>query len=150
VIGDALGAYAHFLAIFVTLSLLVSEAALYRDEMTLATLVRLRRIDLGYLFAAIAIIVTGLARVFWFGKGVAFYIENPVFWIKLALFLAVGLLSVPPTLHYLRLSGQPMTDGPVRIPAAAYRRIRLFLVLQLAIFAVIPLAAAIMALGIGV
>jgi putative membrane protein len=146
---DALAAYGHFLAIFTTLSLLMAEAALYRRAMSRRTLDLLRRLDLGYLFAAIAIIATGVLRLFASGKGAAFYLQNPVFWVKMGLFLAVGLLSVPPTIHYIRTATATPRESPPTISAGTYRRIRLFLVLQLAGFALIPLAATLMARGVG-
>jgi putative membrane protein len=52
--------------------------------------------------AAVLALGSGAARVVWFGKGAAFYLHNPVFYIKLALFAAVGLMSIPPTLQFLR------------------------------------------------
>jgi putative membrane protein len=149
-LADAIAAYAHFLAIFTTLALLVAEAALYRRRMSRATLVALRRLDLFYLFGAIAIIVTGLLRVLFFAKGWEFYASNPIFWVKMALFLAVGLLSVPPTIHYIKseraLAGDTLD---VAIADAPYRRTRGFITAQLLLFAGIPLPAALMAFGIG-
>jgi putative membrane protein len=146
-LGSAIAAYLHFLSIFATLAILAAEAALYRPRMSGATLALLRRLDLGYLVGAVAIIATGLARLFFFAKGAAFYAGNPVFWIKMALFLAVGLLSVPPTIHYLRST--PTPGGDVVVAPEAYRRIRGFITAQLVLFAFIPLAATLMARGIG-
>jgi len=78
-IAEALAAYAHFLGIFAVLSLLAAEAALYRQRMAPATLALLRRLDFGYMLAAIAVLVTGLLRVFFFAKGWPFYAANPIF-----------------------------------------------------------------------
>ncbi len=147
-LDEAIAAYLHFLSIFATLALLVAEAALYRPRMSRATLTLLRRLDLAYLFGAIAILATGLSRVFFFAKGPAFYGGNPVFWIKMALFLAVALLSLPPTIHYIASAKAPSGDDIIIAPGL-YRRMRGFIALQLAIFALIPLAATLMARGIG-
>jgi putative membrane protein len=147
---EAIAAYAHFLAIFATLALLAAEASLYRRRMSRATLLLLRRLDLFYLFGAIAIIVTGLLRVFLSAKGWEFYAANPIFWVKMALFLAVGLLSVPPTIHYIRSERAFAGDAlDVAITDATFGRMRGFITAQLLLFACIPLAAALMALGIG-
>jgi putative membrane protein len=147
-LDQAIAAYLHFLSIFATLALLAAEAALYRPRMSAAALARLRRLDIGYLIGAIAIIATGLARVFFFAKGPLFYAANPVFWVKMALFIAVGLLSVPPTIHFIR-SGNAATAGDVVIAPELYRRMRGFITAELAVFALIPLAATLMARGIG-
>lgn len=147
-IGEALAAYAHFLSIFALLSLLVAEAALYRQRMAPATLALLRRLDLGYLLAAIAVLVSGLLRFFCFAKGPGFYAANPVFWVKMALFVLVGLMSVPPTIHYVK-TAKASRGGEIAIPDRTYRHIRGHLIGQLALFALIPLAATLMARGIG-
>ncbi|HXY99578.1 MAG TPA: DUF2214 family protein [Stellaceae bacterium] len=147
-LDEAIAAYLHFLGIFATLAILAAEATLYRPQMSPATLALLRRLDLAYLVGAIAILVTGLARLFFFAKGAAFYTGNPVFWVKMALFFAVGLLSLPPTFHYIA-SAKGATDGGIVIAPGDYRRIRGFIAAQLALFALIPLAAALMARGIG-
>jgi putative membrane protein len=145
---EALAAYAHFLSIFLTLAILAAEAALYRRRMPAATLALLRRLDFGYMLAAIAILITGVLRVFFYAKGPAYYAGNPVFWVKLALFLAVGLLSVPPTIHYIK-SAKSLRDGELVVEEPVFRRMRAFIAAELALFAFIPLAAALMARGIG-
>jgi putative membrane protein len=147
-ISSAIAAYLHFLSIFATLGILVAEAALYRPRMTTQTLALLRRLDVLYLVGALAILATGLSRLFFFEKGPAFYAANPVFWVKMALFLGVGLLSVPPTFHYLRLA-VPAPGGDIVVARDLYRRMRRFITAELALFALIPLAATLMARGIG-
>jgi putative membrane protein len=148
-IPEALGAYAHFLSIFTMVSLLAVEAALYRQRMAPATLALLRRVDLGYGVAAGAVIVTGLLRVFFLAKGPAFYGANPVFWVKMALFVLVGLMSVPPTIHYIRTGKASAGTGEIVIPERSFRHVRGHLWGQLALLTLIPLMATLMARGIG-
>lgn len=141
----AAAAAAHFLAIFAVFGILAVEWALYVPAMDSDRLALLRKVDLAYLFAALAIIVTGLLRIATSDKGAAFYTHNPVFWTKMGLFAAVGLLSIVPTVHYLRL---PKT-GDVQIRAADHRRVRRYIAAQLLLFALIPFAATLMARGVG-
>ena len=100
-----------------------------------------------YLVAVVAIIVTGLLRVYFFAKGVAFYRDSEMFWIKMALFVLVGLLSLPPTFAFIATrraaAGHDADLAPER-----FRRIRSFIVAELCVFALIPLAAAMMARGL--
>jgi putative membrane protein len=145
---EGLGAWAHFLSIFATFGILAAEAALYAPRMSEARFALLRRLDLYYMYGALAILATGLLRVVFFGKGLGFYAGNPVFWLKLALFVIIGLLSVPPTIHFIR-SRQHLRDGMLAIDAATYRGTRRLLTLQLVLFAFVPLAASLMARGIG-
>jgi putative membrane protein len=141
----ALVAYAHYIAIFATLAILAMEWALYARALPSERLAVLRRVDMAYLFGALAIIATGLLRLFTSAKGVAFYTHNPVFWLKMALFATVGLLSIMPTMHVLRLP----RSGNVEIARRDHARIRLFIVAELAVFALIPIAATLMARGVG-
>jgi putative membrane protein len=58
----------------------------------------LPQLDLPFLQAVIA---TGLLHWFFLAKGVAFYAASQMFWIKMALFAVVGLLSLPPTFAFV-------------------------------------------------
>ena len=109
----------------------------------------LARLDLLYMGLAILALGSGAARVVWFGKGAAFYLHNPVFYIKIALFLAVGLISIPPTLQYLRWM-RSLNSGATNV-VADYQvlRVRRHILIELALFALIPLMATLMARGIG-
>lgn len=134
---SALIAYAHFAAIFATLALLVAEVALYDRSLSDARRRTISQIDLAYLAGALALIATGMLRIATSPNGAAFYAHNPVFWTKMALFVLVAVLSVPPTLHYLgRYAG-------------SYGAIRRFQAAQLAVFFAIPLCATLMARGVG-
>jgi len=146
-LSQAIAAYAHYLSIFCTLALLVAELALFRQHMDARIVRLLPRLDLFYLVAVIAIIATGLLRVYFFAKGVAFYRDSEMFWIKMALFVVVGLLSLPPTFAFIATrrsaAGRDADLAPER-----FRRIRSFVVAELCVFALIPLAAAMMARGL--
>jgi len=148
-IDQAVAAYAHYLGIFAALGLLVAELALFRPRMDAATVRLLPRLDLAYLVAVIAIIVTGLLRVFFFAKGPGYYAGNGIFWIKMALFLVVGLLSLPPTFLFLRLRKEA-AGLDATLAAERFCRARWFVIAELAVFALIPLAAALMARGIDI
>lgn len=147
-IGEALGAWIHFLAIFLAVACLAAEIAIYRPEMTAAAVQRLRRVDAGYGLAAVAIIATGFLRVFFFGKGADYYAHNHVFWTKMALFVIVALISVLPTIHFPR-AARSAVDGIVRIDAVTFGRNRTLLLVEAGLFALIPLMATLMARGIG-
>jgi putative membrane protein len=146
---QALGAWLHFIAIFSAVACLAAERALYRPALDAASAQRLTRLDLGYGLSAVAILLTGLARVFWLGKGAAFYGGNPLFWAKLAVFAVVALLSLPPTVHYLRWRPALAAGQAPQVHPAAYRRVRALLWCEALGFLLLPLLAALMARGIG-
>ncbi len=147
-LDEAIAAYAHYLSIFCTLALLVAEFALFRPRMAAATVRLLPRLDLLYLVAVIAIVVTGLLRVFFFAKGAAFYAASEFFWVKMALFAIVGLLSLPPTFAFIANRKAAAGEAALDLAPERFRRIRAFIVAELAVFALIPLAAALMARGL--
>jgi putative membrane protein len=147
VLRDALLAWAHFLCIFALVSVVVAEVVLYRPRMGGVRLAQLQRVDLWYGIVAGLVIVTGVARVIYGLKGPSFYLHNPVFWTKMTLFAIVGLLSVPPTMHYLRVKRSAQADGSVAIADPTYRLMRGCLLAECVVLVFIPLCATLMAHG---
>lgn len=147
--AGALVAYLHYVAMMGIAVVLVVEYMICTPGMIAGRIRLLARIDLLYLGAAILALGSGIARVIWFGKGAAFYLHNPVFYIKLALFVAVGLISIPPTLQFLRWL-RALESGVASV-AADYQvlRARRHILVELILFALIPLMATLMARGIG-
>ena len=141
--------YLHFISAFLVAAFLVTEFFLCTRDLQPAQVKTLARIDLYYLIAAAAVLVTGALRVFVAGKGAGFYLNNPVFYIKLALFLAVGLVSIPPTLQFMRWN---RALESIHKPALHEREVgsaRRYIALELLLFTFIPLMAVLMARGIG-
>jgi putative membrane protein len=85
----------------------------------------------------------------WGAKGWAFYAHNPVFHLKLGLFVLVGLLSILPTRAFLRWRRARRADAAYRVPETEWRRARRWVVVELHLIALIPLAAVIMSRGLG-
>src|SRR5882672_2459066 len=146
---EAAIAYLHFVSAFLVAAFLVAEFFLCTGDLQPAQVKALARVDLYYLIAAAAVLVTGALRAFAVGKGAGFYLNNPVFYIKLALFLAVGLVSILPTLQFMRWN---RTLESIHKPAPREREIgsaRRYIALELLLFGFIPLMAVLMARGIG-
>ena len=146
---DALLAYVHYAAMVFIALLLFLEFRTCRPGLTAEGIRQLARMDLVYMAAALLALATGVVRLVWFAKGPAFYLYNPVFYIKIALFAAVGLMSIPPTMQFLKWmrairSGARNVAEPWQIV-----RVSRYLAVELALFALIPLMAVLMARGIG-
>jgi putative membrane protein len=148
-LGNVIAAYVHFLAIITLGGILMAELVLYRQDITLNQARLLQRLDLHYLFAAILALGSGVARVLWFAKGPSFYLDNPVFWVKMGLFMAIALISVLPTVHYLRWSPRLKQGHRPEISDLQYRRIKRYLVAELVLLMLMPLSAVLMVRGIG-
>ncbi|RIK43816.1 MAG: DUF2214 domain-containing protein [Chloroflexi bacterium] len=146
---DALLAYAHFFAILATATTLALEAVLCRPGLRWPQVGLLGRIDLFYFGAAILALASGLARVFWGLKGAPFYLQNPLFYVKIGLFVIVALVSIAPTIQFIRWMRQAESHGDKPVPLAEVGRTRRFVLSELALLALIPLAAVLMARGFG-
>lgn len=138
----------HHLGILTVFGVLVAELALLCLQPTQRWVELIARVDLAYGIAAGFVLAAGFARVAWGIKDAGFYLGNPVFWLKLGLFVVIGLISVAPTLTYLRWRRAIRTGGP--LPGLAeLARARRWVLLQTVLFAALPMLAAMMARGLG-
>lgn len=146
---EALLAYAHLLAILTMVVFISSEAALCRPEWLNARVVeRLGKVDMVYGIAAGAVLLTGLARTWWGVKGGPWYWGNGLLHLKLALFVAVALMSIKPTLMFRRWLRQLRADGALP-DEAQVRTARRWVMMQAHLVALIPLVAVFLARGFG-
>ncbi len=148
-VTTALMAFLHHLMAFTLTACLVYEFIAYRKNMSIEEIRRIQRVDLAYGISAGLLLVVGLLRVFFFEKGVNFYIHNPFFWVKMTAFAIVGLLSIDPTIRYIRWNKTLRENQTPEISEAEYKRTRLLLWLEVIGIAVILFAAPLMARGIG-
>lgn len=144
---EALLAYAHFLAILTMTVFLASEAALCRKEwMNAAVVERLARVDMIYGISAIAVLLTGVARTWWGMKGSGWYWGQPLLHAKVTLFVVIGLLSIGPTVRFLRWRRQLRASGT--LPSEAeIRNTRRLVMIEAHLLALIPLLAVFLARG---
>ena len=146
---DAFLAVIHHLCVFGLFVILAAEMTLVRPGILAETVIRVVRIDGLYgILAGLALVAGGL-RVVYGAKGAAFYTHNPLFWTKLGLFLLIGILSVPPTLDYIRWR-KALRANPVALPSAsAVQATRKLIHIQFGLLFLLPILAAMMARGIG-
>jgi putative membrane protein len=148
-ITTALMAFLHHVLAFTLTACLVYEFIAYRRDMGIAEIRRIQRADLVYGISAGLLLLIGLLRVFFFEKGVNFYMNNPFFWMKMVAFLLVGLLSIDPTIRYMRWNRTLQQNEVPEISEPEYKRTRTLLWLEVIGIAVILLAAPMMARGVG-
>ena len=139
----------HHLCVFGLFVILAAEMTLVRPGILAETVMRVVRIDGLYgILAGLALVAGGL-RVVYGAKGAAFYTHNPLFWTKLGLFLLIGILSVPPTLEYIRWR-KALRANPADLPSAsAVQDTRKLIHIQFGLLFLLPILAAMMARGIG-
>jgi putative membrane protein len=100
-VAHVIVAYLHFLGIMTLMATLLAEHVILQPDMTRLHVQRLAMIDLLYGIAAGIVLLTGLLRFASFGKGIHFYLGNPVFYMKVGMFLLVALISLYPTMQFL-------------------------------------------------
>lgn len=139
-------AFLHHVAAFALVAALAVELVLLKGELSVYGARRLQIIDAIYGASAVVLLAVGLLRVFFFEKGADYYFHSAPFLAKLGLFVAVGLLSIYPTVTYRRWS-RALARGVV--PAILANRLRMVIHLQLAGVVLILACAVMMARGIG-
>jgi putative membrane protein len=146
---DATLAFLHFTAILLVAAFLAAEAMLLRGDLGARDIAALVRSDIGYAASAVLALATGAARMAFGAKGPEFYTDNPLFWAKLAVFLAIGLISIRPTLAFLGWRRAARAAAGISVPAADLQTARRYVLAELHLLALLPLAAVLMARGIG-
>src|SRR5450755_924461 len=122
-------AIGHHLLIFAIFGIICAEFWAVRPGMSSAAMARIASLDLWYGILAAAILVIGFCRAIFAAKGWAYYSHNAFFWAKLGTFAIIGLLSLPPTLAFMRWKKSALQPGEIDI-----QTVRRYLHLELALF----------------
>lgn len=139
----------HHIAAFAVTATLVYEFLAFRKNLTVHEARRILQVDSAYGISALILIIVGLLRVFFFEKGSAFYLNSTMYWVKMGLFILVGLLSIYPTIRFLKWRTALKENKTPEITDDEYKKIRLFVHLELTGILLILIVAPLMARGIG-
>ena len=126
---EPLVAYLHYLAIVLLAGVLVAEMVVCRPSLDAEQVRLLPRLDIVFFSAALLALATGLLRLFSYAKGVGFYLPNP-------------------TLSFLRWRRRLAESGALP-PALEIATARRLIHVEMALLALMPLMAVLMARGIG-
>jgi putative membrane protein len=133
--------YIHLLSVITMICCLAIEFVLLKPFLIRSEIKRISRVDAVYGLAAILAVGAGLTLWFGVGKGPSFY-NNPVLHLKVGLVIIVGLISIFPTIYFIRKSKGEDTDT-INVP----KHFRRLVFLQLAVLFIVPLLALLMANG---
>jgi putative membrane protein len=142
-------AFLHFLAVFGIFAAIFLQWQTMSASPTLAEARRIQISDRWYGILAAVVLVVGFLRVYYFEKGKDFYTGNPFFHAKLTLFALVGLLSIYPTVRYLKWRAQTRQGLAPVVSAEEHKRIALVLRVELVLLLAMTVCASLMARGIG-
>jgi putative membrane protein len=142
---SSITAYFHYLGFMLAFAALTVELFNLKSEMTLNDAKRVVFADAVYGMAAIIILITGVLRVLYFGKGTDYYLSNPFFYAKIGVFILVSLLSLYPTFTFI-FWFKDLRIG--QTPSLELTKVNLISGLikgELLCFTILPLLAAVMA-----
>ena len=145
---DAILAYLHFGAIFTLFSFLVAQAMILRVPLDERLIRLIGRIDIGYAISAVVVLLTGMLRLGFGAKGADFHLGHWPVYAKVGLFLAVGLISVKPTLAFIRWRRALEADKAWRLAPQEQAAMRRIVMIEVHLAALIPILAVMMARGI--
>jgi putative membrane protein len=144
VIGSSL----HYIAVFLLVGAVTAELYLLKLKPSAEVIAVAARADLMYGVGAVLVLMTGLAGVFHNGKGVAYYMHNGAFHGAVTFFILAGLLSIAPTMRYLRWRRAAVLGGALPTDAE-WKAQRKWVHMQLGLFALIAVCMSMMARGVG-
>ncbi|MCB1670286.1 MAG: DUF2214 family protein [Gammaproteobacteria bacterium] len=135
--------YLHIIAILVLAGALLIENMAIARRISGEDARNLARVDAVYGISAGLVLLFGLTLWLWVGKPATFYSTNPLFQLKLGLFVLIALISLGPTRFFLRHRRSEAAELAVPRPLIWALRIEIILLLCL------PVLAVLMARGIG-
>jgi len=148
-VTSAFFAFIHFLAVFGVVATVFLEWQTMTPAPSHAEARRIQRCDRWYGMFAMLLVAVGLLRVYFFEKGKAFYFGNPIFNAKMTLFILVGLVSIYPTIRFIKWRAQMRQGAAPVVSAEEYRRIMMSLRAELLLLLATALCASLMARGVG-
>ena len=146
---NAFIAFLHHIVFVVIMLILSAEMLMLKQPLTLASARKIQTYDAIYGASAILVLILGGLRVMYFEKGADYYMHSAPFIAKMILFLIVGLISIHPTVTFIKW-GKSLKQGIVpTLTDAQNRKLRMIIHVELTLLVLMILCAALMAKGIG-
>ena len=121
---DLILAITHHILVFGLIGTMVATRTLLAGPAV--DIARVARVDMWAGILSFRVLAVGIGRAVWGGKGWMFYESNPFFWGKVAAFAVIGLLSIQPTLAFLRWNRARRADAAFQPDPAQVARARRF------------------------
>lgn len=142
-------AFLHFVAAIGVVVMVIYERITFGSEISLQDAKRIQRADALYGLCSMLVVAIGFLRVFYFEKGSNFYFSNTFFWVKLGVFSIVGLLSIYPTIRFIKWRKFTKKGLQPEISASEFVKIQRLMNLEIIGLVIILISASLMAKGIG-
>ncbi|MBV1913942.1 MAG: DUF2214 family protein [Pseudomonadales bacterium] len=138
---EILARASHFIGILILFSVVFGQHIILTKKMTAPQIKKFLLLDVVFRLSALWIIAIGIILWFNVGNVPEFYSQNTVFHIKLWLFGFVGIISIIPTLFFLK--NRKSNEKNIPVPGHIVWMVRGELILLLCM----PVLAAAMARG---
>ena len=135
--------YLHFIAIAVLAGAILIENMAISRNISGEDARNLAKVNTAYGLSAVLVFLFGLTLWLWVGKPGEFYTGNTLFHLKLGIFALVALLSIYPTMFFIRHRNSSAQSLSVPAPVIWILRAEIVLLL------ILPVLAALIARGVG-
>jgi putative membrane protein len=139
-------AWTHYVSIMLLIASLLGEHLLLKQELTAAQARTIQRLDIVYGASAATVLITGILRMF-LEKGAAYYNHQIAFHILFGIFILAALLSIYPTLIYLRWRSDTGAGRGQQLAPDQFRKIQMILRVEMTLLLLAPFFATWMAHG---
>jgi putative membrane protein len=139
-------AWLHYVSIMTMMASLLGEHLLLKADMPVAAARTIQRLDNIYGGSAAVVLLTGIARMF-LEKGTTYYLQSWAFHALVGVFILAALLSIYPTVVYLRWRGDTRAGRGQTLEPSRFKMLQMLLRIQLALILIAPLFATWMAHG---
>jgi len=139
-------AWIHYVAVMLLIATLLGEHLALKQELTAAEARTLQRLDNIYGGAAALVLVTGVMRMY-LEKGTTYYLHNGAFHALLSVFVVVALLSIYPTVVFLRWRAQTRAGRGQELAGGQFKKLQMILRLEMTLVLLAPFFATWMAHG---
>jgi putative membrane protein len=139
-------AWIHYVAIMLLIASLLGEHLLLKPELTAPEARTVQRLDIIYGASATIVLVTGILRMF-LEKGFAYYNHQVAFHILFGIFIIVVLLSIYPTMMFLRWRSDTRAGRGQQLDRNRFKKIQMILRVEMTLLLLAPFFATWMAHG---
>jgi putative membrane protein len=139
-------AWIHYVSVMLMIASLLGEHLQLKQELTAVQAGTVRRLDGIYGASAALVLVTGIMRMY-LEKGTTYYLHSGAFHALLGLFIVVALLSIYPTVFFLRWRADTRAGRGQQLAPGQFKKIQMILRVEMTLMLLAPFFATWMAHG---
>jgi putative membrane protein len=139
-------AWLHYVAIMLLIASLLGEHLLLKPELTVTDARTIQRLDIVFGASAAVVLISGILRMF-LEKGAAYYNQHIAFHILFGIFVVAALLSIYPTLIFLRWRADTKAGRGQQLAPAQFKKIQMIVRVEMTLLLLAPFFATWMAHG---